>query len=1353
MVQTKRKTNVIALAIVLSLVFVFALSAVLFATPATDTAYAIDDVAQFHFYGISGTGSKTDGGITFNYSGSYYVPGGTSCIVLDAGQSFTLTVSNSALQNKNITKVKYSLTEDYASGAGTGTISAKLMRGSTTKATGTSKSSGVDISGSGNLTFTITNSNKSDRSKAYRFSTNFTLMAPSQVAVTVGAGTGVKEVFLSSAQSGSPVAASGSKFAENTTVYAFAKLAKGYQAQSGWGLVSGNENSEDAVYRTGSKKITTSSKDFGTINAAIKTRTIALNGNGIENDTSITLVYDQANSAGALVRDGYYFLGWNTNAEGTGTPYGNSEGASLTSEQVNTILDDASITAFYAMWRADKNTVIALIEAIGDVEYTQACKDKIDEARNAYGFLSPEDQALVTNYSDLEAAEAIYGGMQSDKEALDTYKTEKKGVADGLAEAGDSAACEDLIAEAKTDIDAVVYDCTKTLDENKAVVDAILADLADALALQRDNEAADAVDALIDAIGNPVTLADKDAINAAREAYDVLTPAQKALVDDLADLEDAEATYSELEAAYHAARALVGDGSLENPYLIERVEQLEHFRDIVLGANGETQNSEACVVLTADIDLGGSVDNVWTPIGGQNSLAYLGTFDGRGHTITGLYASGENTIGLFGRVNGGGVVKNLTVYGTAIATNTGNYQGGVAGIVGYLNGSVINCHNYVIVTATNEGRWKGYAAGIVGQMVSENAVVSNCSNYGTIYSNSATVGGIVAQIYDGTVTNCYNFASVTGTEYVGGIVGSAGSSSTVSYCFNYGAVNATSQAPAGGVAGYSVPGGSGAATFGANYYLTGRLTVNSVAQNGGICAYNETTEDWDYKDIEGQLEPLTENKMRDQASFVGWDFDDVWTMGNDHPVFYDSGIRICGSIVDNFVTSGEGWSFDKATKTLTLTDFRFEGDGAIFDGNKNAVIFYQGTEGLNIVLVGENIIENTFDDDQKNIYGIYSNATLTIGGEGSLDVSVTGKGGHTFAIGSMSTLTLDAAAITATGGPARFNSIGLYANYDGILINSGAVTATGGTSDNNYSYGIWSYGADASSGTAGTVIAKEVESVTAKGDTMAICWGVNTEIGGLGVEYDDQIASETEILPDNYVYSSSPIEGIFRLQEIRLIGITVDDVIALINAIPDPVVYTQDCKDAIDEARKAYETLGTDEKILVTNYDDLTDAESIYNGMQSDKESLDLYKDTKKGEADDLALEGDSPACTDLISDAKDAIDALSYDCTKTLDENKAIIDGIIADLANALALQRDKEAFEAYKVPSKEAADELALEGDSAACTDLISDAKDAIDALNYDEEKALAENKAIIDGIIADLADALALQRNKEAFEAYKV
>ena len=216
--------------------------------------------------------------------------------------------------------------------------------------------------------------------------------------------------------------------------------------------------------------------------------------------------------------------------------------------------------------------------------------------------------------------------------------------------------------------------------------------------------------------------------------------------------------------------------------------------------------------------------------------------------------------------------------------------------------------------------------------------------------------------------------------------------------------------------------------------------------------------------------------------------------------------------------------------------------------------------------------------------------------------------------------------------------------------------------------------------------------------------------------------------------------------------IAVEDVIGAIEAIDDPVVYTDDCKAKIDEARALYDGLAAESQAEVTNYETLTDAEATYDGMHSDKEALDAYKVERKGAADDLALEGDSVACEQLISDAKAAVDAVVYDCTKTLAANKAVVDAIIDALAGDLALQRDKEAFEAYKPTKKGAADALALEGDSAACEDMIADAKAAIDALTYDEDKDLDANKALLDGIVADLAGALDLQRDKEVFNAYK-
>ena len=147
MEQTKRKTNVIALAIVLSLVLVFAMAVALFATPATETAHAIDKIAEFNFYNLNGssnavgTGSKTSGGIKFSFSGNYVNRGSGSSIYLDqTNGKFTWTVSSADLQAKNITHIRYSLSEDLGVG-GEGAISVSLKRGGKSLSTSLSQTS------------------------------------------------------------------------------------------------------------------------------------------------------------------------------------------------------------------------------------------------------------------------------------------------------------------------------------------------------------------------------------------------------------------------------------------------------------------------------------------------------------------------------------------------------------------------------------------------------------------------------------------------------------------------------------------------------------------------------------------------------------------------------------------------------------------------------------------------------------------------------------------------------------------------------------------------------------------------------------------------------------------------------------------------------------------------------------------------------------------------------------------------------------------------------------------------------------------------------------------------------------
>lgn len=217
-----------------------------------------------------------------------------------------------------------------------------------------------------------------------------------------------------------------------------------------------------------------------------------------------------------------------------------------------------------------------------------------------------------------------------------------------------------------------------------------------------------------------------------------------------------------------------GLGTAAYPYQISTAEQLKLFRDIVNGSNGQTQNRGAYAVLTADIDLN---NELWTPIGnytGGNQIYYEGTFDGGGHTISGLNVTGEFVYaGLFGTVKDG-TIKSLTVAGKVSPSNS---QCIVGGIVGYASNAVIkNCSNHCSVT----GRTTSIIGGIAG--FNSSGAIIDCYNVGTIsgINYAEAIGGIVGS-NSGTISNCYNVGTVSNDTSVGEIAGH--NNGTVENCY------------------------------------------------------------------------------------------------------------------------------------------------------------------------------------------------------------------------------------------------------------------------------------------------------------------------------------------------------------------------------------------------------------------------------------------------------------------------------------------------------------------------------------------------------------------------------------------
>ena len=198
------------------------------------------------------------------------------------------------------------------------------------------------------------------------------------------------------------------------------------------------------------------------------------------------------------------------------------------------------------------NAVKALINAIGDVEYTETCKGKINAAREAYDSLTADQKALISaeEYKVLTDAEAEYANLKAINDAKDLIKA--------IGKVEYTEACKNKIDAARTAYDALTTAQKEsiTAEEYKVLTDAEAAYKA-----LDDAAKAAVVKALIDDIGEVVYTDEcKADIDAARTAYDLLNADQKALISEAEYkvLTDAEATYAALKADHDAADAVKG---------------------------------------------------------------------------------------------------------------------------------------------------------------------------------------------------------------------------------------------------------------------------------------------------------------------------------------------------------------------------------------------------------------------------------------------------------------------------------------------------------------------------------------------------------------------------------------------------------------------------------------------------------------------------------------------------------------------------------------------------------------------------------------------------------------------------
>ena len=257
-----------------------------------------------------------------------------------------------------------------------------------------------------------------------------------------------------------------------------------------------------------------------------------------------------------------------------------------------------------------------------------------------------------------------------------------------------------------------------------------------------------------------------------------------------------EYTYTvSLAAAKDLGYTIESDGS----YTVTSADGLMNIAKLVNGGK-----SDINITLDTDIDLTGKD---WTPIGTDYDNSYKGTFDGGGHTITGLtFTTNDEYAGLFGWLNRAGTVKNLVMEGVQITSNQ-IYGGSIGGVVGSGWGTIENC-----------------------------SVSGSVS--GTVY-----VGGVVGVQIGGSITGCSSSATVKGMVDVGGVAGQTNSSATLTACYATGNV-IIEMDPKKNIAGGSLVGMNAGSSLLA-CYATGNVTSTGSSTGymhiGGFLGNNYTT--------------------------------------------------------------------------------------------------------------------------------------------------------------------------------------------------------------------------------------------------------------------------------------------------------------------------------------------------------------------------------------------------------------------------------------------------------------------------------------------------------------------------------
>jgi hypothetical protein len=322
-----------------------------------------------------------------------------------------------------------------------------------------------------------------------------------------------------------------------------------------------------------------------------------------------------------------------------------------------------------------------------------------------------------------------------------------------------------------------------------------------------------------------------------------------------------------------------GSGLEQNPYEIGAARQL-----ILLGKSSILWDKH--FILSADIDLDPNRPD--GRIFGQAVIPdFRGVFDGKDHRISSLTIRGDSFLGLFGRLEPGAEIRNVTVADVDV---TGHINSAGA-LVGYSDGGcVAGCHS----TGTVDGG--SDVGGLIGYNHWGGTVIC-CSS--TVTASGSTAGGLVGCNYYATVVQCYSGGLVNSSLLAGGGLVGENYQSYVIDCYSTGAVSST---PVLGV----IPCVGGLVGDNSRGYVIGSYCAGAVSGKsniGGLVGYGSygfvALSFWDYQtsgqltSVGGTAMPTVRMQIAKTFLDAGWDFvgetangtDDTWWIdeGKDYP--------------------------------------------------------------------------------------------------------------------------------------------------------------------------------------------------------------------------------------------------------------------------------------------------------------------------------------------------------------------------------------------------------------------------------------------------------------------------------------